>query len=87
MNAVSPGAVATPIFYGGSENARGLDPEHEKAKFRKLTANLGMATPVGSAGMPIDVAEAVAFLASDEARYINAHDLVLDGGMVARGTW
>jgi len=87
VNAVSPGAVATPIFYGGSENARGLDPEHEKAKFRKLTANLSMATPVGSAGMPIDVAEAVAFLASDEARYINAQDLVLDGGMVARGTW
>ena len=87
VNAVSPGAVATPIFYGGSANARGLDPEHEKAKFRKLTANLGLSTPVGEAGMPIDVAEAVLYLASDEARYINAHDLVVDGGMAARGTW
>ncbi|MCC6387398.1 MAG: SDR family oxidoreductase [Dehalococcoidia bacterium] len=87
VNAVSPGAVATPIFYGGSESARALDPDHEKAKFRKLVANLGNATPVGNAGMPIDVANAVAYLASDEARYINAHDLVVDGGMVARGTW
>ena len=87
VNAISPGAVATPIFYGGSASARELEPEHEKAKFRKLTQNLGQSTPVGRAGMPDDCAQAVLYLASDEAGYINAHDLVVDGGMVARGTW
>ena len=87
VNCISPGAVATPIFYGGSAHARGLEPEHEKAKMRKLTENLGHATPVGRAGTVLDTAHAVLYLASDEAAYINAHDLVVDGGMVARGTW
>jgi len=41
--------------------------------------------PLGRAGEPADVANAVAFLASDEARYINGHMLVVDGGSVA--TW
>lgn len=87
VNAISPGAVATPIFYGGSANARGLEPAHEQAKLRKLTQNLGNATPVGRAGLPIDTANAVLYLASDEAAYVNALDLVVDGGMIARGTW
>lgn len=87
VRAVSPGAVATPIFCGDSASACRLAPEHEKPRFRKLTPNLGLATPVGKAGMPIDVAEAIVYLASDEARYINAQDLGVDGGMVARGTW
>ncbi len=41
--------------------------------------------PLGRAGEPEEVAGAVAFLASDEARYINGHMLVVDGGSVA--TW
>ncbi|MGI4794100.1 MAG: SDR family NAD(P)-dependent oxidoreductase [Janthinobacterium lividum] len=41
--------------------------------------------PLGRAGQPIEVADAVAFLASDEARYINGHMLIVDGGSVA--TW
>ena len=42
---------------------------------------------VRSAGLPIDTAYAVLYLASDEGAYINAHDLVVDGGMVARASW
>ncbi len=34
-------------------------------------------------GEPLDVAHAVAFLASDEARYLTGHNLVVDGGTVA----
>ena len=87
VNAISPGAVATPIFYGGSASARDLEPAHEQAKLRKLTENLARSTPVGRAGLPIDTAYAVLYLASDEGAYINAHDLVVDGGMVARASW
>ena len=38
--------------------------------------------PLGYMGTPGDVANAVAFLASDEARYITGHVLNVDGGMV-----
>jgi len=37
--------------------------------------------PLNSLGTPRDVAEAVAFLASEEARYITGHVLNVDGGM------
>ena len=38
--------------------------------------------PMGSFGKPEDIAAAVAFLASDEARYITGQVLQVDGGMV-----
>jgi 3-oxoacyl-[acyl-carrier protein] reductase len=37
--------------------------------------------PLANLGTPRDVAEAVAFLASEEARYITGHVLNVDGGM------
>jgi NAD(P)-dependent dehydrogenase (short-subunit alcohol dehydrogenase family) len=85
VNCVSPGAIATPIFYGGSAAARRLEPAHNEGKMRKLTRNLGTATPLGRAGMPQDVAAAVLYLVSDEGAYVNGHDWVIDGGMTVRG--
>jgi NAD(P)-dependent dehydrogenase (short-subunit alcohol dehydrogenase family) len=84
VNTVSPGAIATPIFYGGSTRARSLDPAHDEATMRKLTASLSRATPVPRAGRPLDIANAVVFLASDEASFVNCHDLVVDGGLTSR---
>ena len=40
------------------------------------------AIPLGRAGKPEDVAQAVAFLVSDAANYITGQVLVVDGGMV-----
>ena len=83
VNSISPGAIATPIFYGGSAAARRLEPAHDAAKMRKLTSNLGKATPLHRAGTPLDIANAVLYLTSDEGAYINCHDWVIDGGMTA----
>jgi NAD(P)-dependent dehydrogenase (short-subunit alcohol dehydrogenase family) len=83
VNSISPGGIATPIFYGGSAAARTLDPAHEQGKMRKLTSNLGNATPLRRAGLPKDIANAALFLASDEGAFINCHDLVVDAGMTA----
>lgn len=83
VNCISPGAIATPIFYGGSTAGRALEPAHEAAKMRRLTANLGKATPLRRAGMPADIASAALYLASDEGAYVNCHDWVIDGGMTA----
>jgi NAD(P)-dependent dehydrogenase (short-subunit alcohol dehydrogenase family) len=37
VNSVSPRAIATPIFFGGSAASASLDPEHAMAKLAKLT--------------------------------------------------
>ena len=83
VNSVAPGAIATPIFYGGSERANTLSDEENATKMAKLEANLAQATPLPTSGYPIDIAEAVLFLASDEGRFVNGHDLVIDGGRIA----
>jgi 3-oxoacyl-[acyl-carrier protein] reductase len=38
--------------------------------------------PLGRVGLPADVANAVAFLASDEASYITGHVLSVNGGLL-----
>lgn len=81
VNAVSPGAIATPIFYGGSMAARRLDPAHNEGKMRKLQGNLARSNPLHRSGYPVDIANAVLYLASDEGAFVNCHDLVVDGGM------
>ncbi len=85
VNSISPGGIATPIFFGGSDIADEIGREHAAAKMRKLEANLARATPALKAGRPEDIAEAALFLASEGGRFVNCHDLVVDAGMVAGG--
>ena len=69
VNNVAPGAIATPI------NKSLLE---DKPKLNALLANI----PLGRLGTPNDVAGLVAFLASDEASYINGSTFVIDGGLM-----
>jgi len=80
VNAISPGAIATPIFWGGSGRAASLSDEDNARKLDKLTRNLARATPLPRAGLAADIANAALFLASDEGSFVNCHDLVVDGG-------
>jgi NAD(P)-dependent dehydrogenase (short-subunit alcohol dehydrogenase family) len=83
VNAISPAAIATPIFWGGSERANALTPEENRRKQEKLEKNLAFASPLPRAGLAEDVAAAALFLASDEGSFVNCHDLVVDGGRSA----
>ncbi len=68
VNNVAPGAIRTDI------NRQVLsDPAYEA----KVTARI----PVGFIGQPEDVARLVAFVASDDARYITGATLLIDGGL------
>ncbi len=68
VNAVAPGFIETDM------TAKLPD---------KLKQEFAQRIPAGVFGTPRDVAEAVAFLASDEARYITGQVLCVDGGMVS----
>ena len=68
VNNVAPGAIVTPI------NKTLLT---EKDKLAALTAKI----PLGRLGSTEDVANVVAFLASDEAAYVNGATFTVDGGL------
>ncbi len=68
VNAVSPGAIDTPVYSG-----MGIPPE--------TVQSWSAGIPLGRIGLPGDIAEAVAFLASDAAGYITGDNLVVGGGM------
>ena len=70
VNAVAPGFIRTDMTQSGRT------PEEAEASNRTV-ARLAM---VGRVGQPEDIAHAVAFLASDEAGFITAQTLVVDGG-------
>ena len=80
VNCISPGAIATPIFWGGSAVANTKSDESNARKLEKLKDNLAKATPLQKTGLPEDIAYAALFLASEEGRFMNSHDLVVDGG-------
>ena len=67
VNAIAPGYIQTKM-------TEQLSDEQSQEMLKHI--------PLASLGTPRDVAEAVAFLASDEARYITGHVLNVDGGMV-----
>jgi NAD(P)-dependent dehydrogenase (short-subunit alcohol dehydrogenase family) len=83
VNAISPGAIATPIFWGGSSRAATLSDEDNARKMAKLQGNLAKSTPLPRSGVADDIANAALFLASDEGSFINCHDLVVDGGRIS----
>lgn len=84
VNSISPGAIATPIFWGGSAKAHTMSAQDNARKLEKLSGNLAKATPLPRSGVANDIAYAAVFLASDEASFINSHDLVVDGGRIAQ---
>ncbi len=82
-NSISPGGIVTPIF----AKALQLPPEQVGQSFAPLEAALARWHPIPRAGRPDDIAGAALFLASDAASFVNGHDLVVDGGLVAGRSW
>jgi NAD(P)-dependent dehydrogenase (short-subunit alcohol dehydrogenase family) len=77
MNAVSPGFMRTPMTTGERE---GLDLDAQEERVAGFASHL----PMKRMGAMDDIADAILFLASDEASYITGQELIVDGGYVVR---
>ncbi len=75
VNVVAPGATKTPIWKRG---ARANATAEEAAKVSDFFSST---VPLARWGEPEDLAKAVLFLASGDSSYINAVELMVDGGL------
>jgi 3-oxoacyl-[acyl-carrier protein] reductase len=71
INAINPGVIVTDMTDAML---------HDKQSKKILLES----TPVGRFGQPADIGNAAVFLALDESSFITGHNLVVDGGWVAR---
>lgn len=71
VNAICPGLIETGM----------TKPIFDYAKARGTAGNLGQLNPLGRYGEPQEIAAMAAFLASDEASYVNGQAIAVDGGL------
>ena len=73
VNVVSPGVIVTPGY-----KKAGLTDE----QIQGFAAQMATMIPLGRTGEADEIAKAVLFLASDDSSFVNAAELVVDGGMI-----
>ncbi|MBA3450029.1 MAG: SDR family oxidoreductase, partial [Chloroflexia bacterium] len=73
-NTICPGIIETALSFR----------QQERGGQEQFFAGFADRIPLGRVGQPEDVAAAVAFLASDQARHITGASLLIDGGQTLR---
>lgn len=76
VNSIHPGYIWTPMV---ENHLRATTSDLDAAK-----AAAGQLHPIGHMGEPDDIAWAVVWLASDEAKFVTGAEIVIDGGYTAR---
>ena len=77
VNSVHPGIINTQMMTDAAEQMAGASGVND------MLERFASLHPMGRLGRDIDVANAVAFLASDKAAFMTGSELVVDGGMTA----
>ncbi|NNE72289.1 MAG: glucose 1-dehydrogenase [Acidimicrobiales bacterium] len=77
VNAIAPGNTVTAMTASITQGAPG---DHDATGRKIESGNL-----LGIAGQPADIAAAAVYLASDDARYVTGHCLVVDAGQTSSG--
>lgn len=77
--AVNPGGIDTPLVDELVE-ALGQDRKEFEEGYAKIH-------PLRRYGQPVDIANAVLFLASDKASFMTGENICVDGGLMAKGAW
>lgn len=80
VNAICPGGADTPMIRGG-DGPRAAYSEAERAACRDRLAAYNWFMPIKRISQPEEQAAAIAFLASDDASYINGVALDVNGGL------
>jgi NAD(P)-dependent dehydrogenase (short-subunit alcohol dehydrogenase family) len=75
VNSVHPGFIDTPMV----SNALADREDGNEVRVALMNAH-----PIGRFGVPREIADAIAFLASDDASFITGAELVVDGGFTAQ---
>lgn len=76
VNSVHPGFIGTAMVSGA---VTAMTEDEGLAFQQRILDNI----PMGKMGEPLDIANGVLFLASDESRYMTASELVIDGGYIS----
>lgn len=76
-NSLHPAAILTPMW-----DAMLGEGEQREAALKAISADI----PLGEMGVPMDVAWAALYLASDESRYLTGEEINIDGGILAGST-
>jgi len=76
VNAIAPGVIDTPMW----DHVDSLFAKYEDRAIGEKKRLVGEAVPLGHMGRPDEIADPCVFLACDEARYITAQTLNVDGG-------
>lgn len=79
VNAVNPGGIATPILSNAAEKWPDREPLHAEGMDMYLTKGANLLGE-GILGEPEDIADAICFLISDDAKFICGAELTVDGG-------
>ena len=75
VNSIHPGYIDTPLV---------ADVLHRSENGNEMRDNLISLHALGRLGVPREIADAVVFLASDEASFMTGGEMVIDGGYTAR---
>ena len=76
VNAIAPGVVDTPMW----DAVDALFAKYENRALGEKKRLVGESVPLGHMGAPAEIADPCVFLASDDARYVTAQTLNVDGG-------